>query len=52
VRDVFWKTLNIQGPSLRPRVATFAVPSAVHELKPPGFGGHGSSIISGHPVTL
>ena len=55
-RDVFWKTLNIQGTVFAAAgVATFAVLiGAFHGLKPPGFGERfGSSIIiSGRPVTL
>jgi hypothetical protein len=55
-RDVFWKTLNIQGTVFAAAgIATFAVLiGAFHGLKPPGFGERfGSSIIiSGRPVTL
>jgi uncharacterized membrane protein (UPF0182 family) len=55
-REVFWKTLNIQGTIFTVAgVATFAVLiGAFHALKPPGFGERfgGSIIINGRPVAL
>jgi uncharacterized membrane protein (UPF0182 family) len=55
-RDVFWKTLNIQGTIFTAAgVATFALLiGAFHGLKPPGFGERfgGSIIINGRPVAL
>ena len=55
-RDVFWKTLNIQGTVFTAAgVATFALLiGAFHGLKPPGFGERfgGSIIINERPVTL
>ena len=55
-REVFWKTLNIQGAVFTAAgVATFAVLiGAFNWLKPPGFGelNAGRIIINGRPVTL